>query len=66
MPRGAKLSPIDGGYVLSAKLSDGRVVALLPTDESAKLSAEGLTTTGAILVQYRRADGTVETVDLGE
>jgi hypothetical protein len=64
--RGAKLSRIDGGYALTVELSDGRVVALLPTDESATLAAEGLTTTGAILVQRRRADATVETVDLGE
>lgn len=44
----------------------GRVVALLPTKESATLAAEGLTTTGAILSRRRRADGTVEAVDLGK
>ncbi len=66
VPRDAKLRQIDGGYVLTAKLSDGQVVALLPTDDSAKLSAEGLNTTGAILIQRRRSDGTVDAVDLGK
>jgi hypothetical protein len=66
LPRGAKLSPIKGGYVLTAELSDGRVTALLPTDDSATLSAEGLTTSGAIVMQRHRADGTAETLDLGK
>ncbi len=64
--RGAKLRRIDGGYVLSAELSDGRVTALLPTDDSAKVAAEGLTTTGAIVIQRRKKDGSVDTVGLGE
>jgi hypothetical protein len=66
VPRGAKLSPIKGGYVLTAELSDGRVAALLPTDDAATLSAEGLTTTGTIVIERRRADGKVEMVDLGK
>ncbi len=67
VPSTAELKRIDGGYVLTAELSDGRVVALLPTDDSAMLAAEGLTTTGAIVIQRRRAGGSViETVDLGE
>jgi len=67
VPRTATLKRIEGGYVLVADLSGGRVVALLPTNDSATLSAEGLTTIGAIVIQRRRADGTaVETVDLGK
>jgi len=64
VPAAASLKPIDGGYLLEAELSDGRVIALLPTDDSAALSAEGLATTGKILVQRRAADGSiVETVE---
>jgi hypothetical protein len=67
VPNEASLKPIDGGYLLEADLSDGRVAALLPTDDSATLSAAGLTTTGKILIQRRAADGSVvETVSVGE
>ncbi len=63
VPGEAKLRPIDGGYVLTAALSDGRVVALLPTDDSATLTAEGLTTTGKVRVERQAPDGSVvETV----
>ncbi|MHC4402739.1 MAG: hypothetical protein ACYTG0_24005, partial [Planctomycetota bacterium] len=63
VPNKADLKPIRGGYVLTAAMADGRVVALLPTDDSATLVAEGLKTTGQILVQRRSADGgVVETV----
>jgi len=67
VPRAANLKPIDGGYLLEAELADGKVLALLPTDDSATLAAEGLTTTGKPLVQRRAADGSVvETVRAGE
>ncbi|MGI6417942.1 MAG: DUF4962 domain-containing protein [Thermoguttaceae bacterium] len=59
VPRKAQLEPVRGGYVLTAELSDGRVQALLPSDDSATLSAEGLTTQGQVLIQRHRADGTV-------
>ena len=55
--RARTLERIDGGYLLECELSDGRVLALLPADDSTQLSARGLTTTGAILVQRHRADG---------
>jgi hypothetical protein len=58
-PRKEKLTKIDGGYVLTAELADGQVVALLPTDDSASLSAEGLSADGTILVQRRGKDGNV-------
>ena len=66
-PRAASLKPLNGGYLLEADLADGRVLALLPTDDSATLAAEGLETTGAILVRRYGSDGSiVETVSLGE
>jgi hypothetical protein len=58
-PREETLKRIDGGYVLTAELSDGQVVALLPTDNSASLSANGLSTDGTILVQRRGMDGSI-------
>jgi hypothetical protein len=67
VPTTADLEPIDGGYLLTAELSDGEVLALLPTDDSATLTAEGLTTTGRIVVQRRAADGSVvETAEVGD
>ena len=56
----ATLKRLDGGYLLSAELSDGRALALLPVDDSARLEADGLSATGQVLVQRRRADGSVE------
>ncbi|MDP7017633.1 MAG: hypothetical protein QGG36_17650 [Pirellulaceae bacterium] len=56
-----------GGYVLTADLSDRQLVALLPTDNSAALSTENLTTDGAILVQRRdEAGSVVATLQLDE
>jgi hypothetical protein len=63
MPSKATLLPIVGGYLLEVGLADGRVRALLPTDDSATLTAAGLSTTGNILVQRLTTDGNVtETV----
>ena len=67
VPGEAELKPVDGGYVLTAALSDGKLVALLPTDDSATIAAEGLETPGQILAQRRRPDGSVvQTVRLDE
>lgn len=66
VPKTAELRRIDGGYLLKADLSDGKVLALLPTDDSTTLAAEGLSTTGRILVRRHASDGTVvETVNVG-
>jgi len=63
VPKTAELKRIDGGYVLKADVSDGKVVSLLPTDDSATLDAEGMTTSGRILVRRFVSDGSVaETV----
>ena len=45
--------------MLTAEISDGRVLALLPSDDSATLAAENLTTQGQVLVQRYRADGSL-------
>ncbi len=67
VPSRANLQRVDGGYVLSADLSDGRVVALLPSNDSAELAAEGLSSTGAIVIRRLGTDGAVvETVSLGD
>ena len=63
VPQGATLQRVAGGYVLEAEISDGRVVALLPTDSQTALSAGDLTSTGAVAVRRWAADGSVvETV----
>ena len=65
VPREADLKQVAGGYVLEAALSDGRVVALLPTDASTPLAAGDLKASGAIAIRRYASDGTVvETVDL--
>ena len=65
-PAAAALKKLDGGYVLTADVVDGRVVALLPTVDTVKLTSDGLTSTGNLVVQHRNADGTVtQTVDVG-
>jgi hypothetical protein len=53
----AEVKQLTGGYVLKAEVSDGRVLALLPSSDSAKLVAEDMATQGKILVQRHRQDG---------
>ncbi len=48
--RRAELTSIPGGYLLEAELADGRVTALLPTDDAAALAAGGLQAQGAVKV----------------
>ncbi|MBN1852506.1 MAG: hypothetical protein JW829_07265, partial [Pirellulales bacterium] len=57
VPDAAELRPMDGGYVLRADLTDGHVIALLPTQDTTPLTADGLTTTGAILLRRFASDG---------
>jgi hypothetical protein len=65
VPKQADLRQVDGGFVLTAKVSDGSVVALLPTKPDAKISSNGLTTTGRVIVQRSNSDGIVmETVEV--
>jgi hypothetical protein len=65
VPDTARLQKLDGGYLLTAELKDGRIVALLPTDDSASLQHDGLKTIGKIVAWRLDAAGnTVQT--LGE
>ena len=57
VPQRAELKSVPGGYVLTAELSAGRVVVLLPSNDTETLTAEKLTTQGKVLVQRYRADG---------
>ncbi len=47
------LATVAGGYVLRAKLRQGEVVMLLPTAPDAKLSADGVSGDGEVVVQIR-------------
>jgi len=67
VPVEADLKKVPGGYILSAPLSDGRVVALLPSGKPTAISAGDLETREAIVIQRTRSDGSVlETIDLGK
>jgi hypothetical protein len=60
VPSETTLKRIEGGYALEAAVSDGKVVALLPTEDTAALSALGLNSAGQIVLERRKADGTLE------
>ncbi len=57
MPDEASLEPIEGGYLLKAKLSNGELTALLPTDDTKTLEADNLKTTGAIKLKLETSTG---------
>jgi len=57
LPGESRLVEIEGGYVLKARLSDGELTALLPTDDDATLNAFGMKSKGAIKVRLERSDG---------
>ncbi|MBI2297678.1 MAG: DUF4962 domain-containing protein [Armatimonadetes bacterium] len=56
-PRDATLTPLDGGYALRVKLTDGELAALLPRRDDAKLAAVGLETTGVVAAERRDPAG---------
>ncbi|MCL4204823.1 MAG: DUF4962 domain-containing protein [Pirellulaceae bacterium] len=63
VPTEATLRRVTGGYVLEADITAGRVLALLPTDDQATLTADELTATGQVVVRRFASDGSVvETV----
>lgn len=64
VPDEASLEPIRGGYVLTAKLSDGRFVALLPVSSDVTLKAHGLQSQGVITCRLDRADQPSQTLEL--
>jgi len=51
---GATLDSVPGGYVLTARASGRKLTALLPTDDTKTLEADGMTTRGAIKVKLER------------
>ncbi|MBN2270964.1 MAG: DUF4962 domain-containing protein, partial [Sedimentisphaerales bacterium] len=53
-PNKSHLEKIEGGYLLTAELSDGEFAALLPTDDQAVLKAGGLKSKGAIKCGLKR------------
>jgi hypothetical protein len=67
LPKQADLQKVEGGFILTAKISDGDIIALLPTNPKASLSAAGLTTTGNVLIQRRDGQRKVlETVEVAD
>ena len=56
-PREAELTPVEGGYVLTVRLSDGELAALLPVAPGASLQGAGLAATGEIIAERRDAEG---------
>lgn len=67
LPAETELSQVEGGYVLRATLSDGELLALLPTSDQSGFSAHGLECRGHIVVQRRDRTGrATETVELNQ
>jgi hypothetical protein len=65
VPLDAKAQRLPSGYLLEAAVTDGKVVALLPTDDEQPLSYGGMSVTGQVLVQRRSSkDQPVETIRL--
>jgi hypothetical protein len=65
VPLDAKAQRLPSGYLLEAAVTDGKVVALLPTDDQQPLSYGGMSVTGQVLVQRRSSkDQPVETIRL--
>ncbi|MDH7568475.1 MAG: heparinase II/III family protein, partial [Armatimonadota bacterium] len=56
-PPKAALTPLPGGYVLRAKMPWGDAVMLLPSDDQATLTADGLRAKGALVVEKRTSAG---------
>lgn len=66
VPNEAGLERIKGGYELKVRLSQGDFLALLPTDDSATLSAHGIKSKGAIKVCLNPPSGPVEILGFEE
>ena len=56
----AELTNLKGGYALRVTFPDGSLTALLPTDDQAALTHDGLTATGQVKVRLQRAGKTIE------
>ena len=63
---GATLRTVPGGYILSVSQADKKLTALLPTDDSKTLEADGITTTGAIKLRLERKNQSPQIIEVPE
>jgi len=65
IPGKAFIKKENGGYILTAEVSNGKVVALLPLNDSTTLNSDGLESKGEILIQLRNNNNEiVETMNV--
>ncbi len=64
--RQATLQLVPGGYVLKAALSDGKLTALLPTDDNVALESEGVTARGVIKARLEYPGQAAQIVEVQE
>ncbi|MBU0474339.1 MAG: DUF4962 domain-containing protein [Bacteroidetes bacterium] len=63
VPNKAELNRVEGGYVLTTEVTEGKIVALLPLTDSTSISAEGLESNGEVVIQLSGINGEIiETV----
>ena len=62
----AILETIPGGYVLRIDLPDGKLTALLPRDDAAELTADGIATRGAIKIKLDRPSEDTQILEVGK
>jgi hypothetical protein len=67
VPETAELKKENGGYTLTADISNGKVIALLPLNNESTLSSNGLESKGDIIIQLRDKNNEVlETLNIGK
>ena len=57
---------IPGGYLFELGFPGGELTALLPTDDTATLEADGLRSKGAIKCRLEKASGQIQIIGLDE
>ncbi len=65
-PRESSLRKIDGGYLLSAKVSDGEFAALLPASEDVSMRGGGMRSRGGIVCRVQHQGRPAEIVSLDD
>jgi hypothetical protein len=66
VPDIASLEQIKGGYLLKAKVTGGRLSALLPTSDDVTMRADSLESKGRIKCRLEKSTGQVQIIGLGE
>jgi hypothetical protein len=66
VPYDSSLEQIEGGYVLTVKLLNGKFTALLPTSEQITLKTEGFQSKGAIKCRLKKIGMQTEILSLEE